>query len=260
MLSAIVQGISEALPVSSSMHLGFLGVTNTHLLHTTTGLTGLAYLLLNKIFVLEIKHALNLIRAFMSSINSKNERAASGRAEMKSKAIVLLTILLFFMIYRSNRVNLLQLYALAKNNLIVLSILNAILIMSCELFSSTKINDHSLASKIVLTSIICNGLGILPGFSRLGTVYAGLRVIGLPPSEAFRYSMLQGIFISSFAILLDLPFNHLIQFDSLFPLILCSSIYYFMISILLKLGSGKLSQLILWCCFYRLILPMIVTL
>lgn len=235
-VAAVVQGITEALPISSSMHLDLVGATDTKALHVVTGITGIIYLVLNKSLKAELRHFIYMTRELI-------------RSHFDIRWFIALIAL--FVVLQINFRFLYVIYTIMQANKIPLCILNVVIILFAD-----QCKNKFKPEAIAYVSALCNLAAIIPGFSRLGTVYAGLRYIGLSPKEAFRMSMIQGIFISSIGIILS--WTKTFSDFALLPCVVCGLLYYFSISILLKLDSKHISSVIFFSCIYRIFLAIYV--
>jgi undecaprenyl pyrophosphate phosphatase UppP len=218
---ALVQGITEMLPISSGLHLNLVGAQDIYLLHLVTGLVGILYVSLYGRKPLRI--TLNSFVDLITNIHWS-----------------------YFLIAFSISVCL-----KFKNVDPVLLSAFAALMLVIEFAQKgtrevTDFTGHDMA-----WSILGNVLGLIPGASRLGSAYMVLRIRGFKPLPALTLSAVQGVIIS-----VPLIFKHGSSVNELatLPNLLCGVIFFSMNYIILHRKSQWISNFIIVCAVYRLAL------
>lgn len=101
----------------------------------------------------------------------------------------------------------------------------------------------------LLWSIGGNLIGLIPGASRLGSVYTVLRFRGFKPKPAFTIAVVQGIF----TIFASLRSSFTLNFTHLILVITCGVLHCIMMYFILNLNSQKIRQLVMACGIYRVV-------
>lgn len=232
-----LQGITEAFPVSSSLHLQIFGITNVADLHLVTGISGVVYLFLTGI-LLEVSR--DMIAAFIDLLQNA---FADGIA---LKCGVTIVVSIGIMLAKS-RIS-------SSTDRITIAILSgtiaSVFMLVAELSDPHK--EKRFSKEDLLLSIICNMLAIIPGVSRLGAVYSGMRIAGHGNRDALRISVVQG------AIITMIPTSMAGLGQNIGPSVVCAALYIFLLRLLLTRSDKVLRWIIIGCCAYRIaILPLI---
>jgi undecaprenyl pyrophosphate phosphatase UppP len=105
-----------------------------------------------------------------------------------------------------------------------------------------------------LISALANVIALIPGTSRLGSVYAALRIVGLGRKQAFYFTTIQGILINAAATLTMLPqslTSKTLSLATYSPYLIASALYIVLLHTLLSFLSRELHYILLGCCLYR---------
>jgi len=232
-VTAVVQGLTEYLPISSSGHLalvnhffgvgGNFGLTFTIFLHGATLLALLAY------FWREI---IDLIRCW----------APSHRHDMAGQRRIFVFIVLASLVTGPMGIVLNKYMPNWDSNLIMVGIgfvVTTIFLVVSEFLSSRITQKHldRIGPGRALFIGFMQGLAIPPGISRSGTTIAAGLISGLDREQAARFSFLVGIpaIVASFA--LDVVKTHGITLNapSIIGFVLAGVIGYVSIAFLLAL-------------------------
>lgn len=176
MLEIILQGLLEAFPVSSSIHLTRLHVKNVELMHLGTGIAFSIY---------SIKYLEKYIKR---PLKPKTIIFA-----IKVCIVILPTMLI-------------GLYSRKQNTIIdpyLTNLIFAIAMMYAnQRENKRRFNSLKIKELIVIGLLISTAL--LPGASRLGTTFTALRLFRLTTEEAFINSLIIGIPVTLGAATLNL--------------------------------------------------------
>lgn len=245
-LGSIVQAVTEALPLSSSLHLLIFGIHNIIALHSITGIAGLAYCCASQ----------NHKQCIFAIIRALKEL---GWTFIKNFTIAplfyLSSIIIIILLYWSKNllINILGINLIHAG--LVAGIICSIFLFFIELLlpdESINVLQFSKFNKYTLViSMICNVLAVIPGTSRLGCVYTGMRLCGLNRQTALCISFVQGALISSITILIHIDFAALFTL----PILICGTLYIIITMLLFALSTHALRILLLLICFYRIIGP-----
>lgn len=223
---AILQGITEVIPVASGLHLQIMGMYDIYTLHLVTGFTGLIYALFYQ------------RKAIQVTLKS-----------MFSPAFILQAILTFILV-KSNLLDYLKITAIYPILLLILAIIIILFELSVLRESSNR-SIESFNPTDLGWSITANLIGIIPGASRLGSVYLFLRIRGYTPKNAILLGTIQGMFISTIFII---PYFKYISTLLSIPNLICGLIYVGLTYLVLSLNNKMVRNLILFCCGYRIFL------
>jgi undecaprenyl pyrophosphate phosphatase UppP len=132
-------------------------------------------------------------------------------------------------------------------------VISTTLMLASEIFEGDK--DRKLNRMDIILCGIANVIALIPGTSRLGTVYTLLRLRKLTPKNALKLSFIQGVIISMFGIIKAGGCPNLLAIEN----IICGVLNLAITAFVLNLSSNKAALLIGICGIYRYILAVAIS-
>lgn len=176
MIAIFLQGILEALPISSSIHLNIFNISNIELMHLGTGIAFFSYNI--KYLKKYIKHPYSL---------------KTIKFALKVVLTIMPTVAIGF--YIKKQPKLFDPY--------LINLIFAITMLYANQFEAKRKFDSLNVKEIIIISVLIS-LALLPGASRLGTTFTVLRLFSLTLEESFINSLIIGIPITLGAAFLNL--------------------------------------------------------
>lgn len=205
-LLAIIQGVTEFLPVSSSGHLvlaNSLPFLSDHLITLNRETILIFFVMLHvasliAILIFYSKDIVSLVKGFITSVLKMN--FASDEVRTVRNIFVASVPAAIIGIFFHEHIESVFAHPLP---VCFLLILNGIILITTK---KITINDRSLSEATVFDSFLagcCQAFAIMPGISRSGSTIAGSLFIGLKPSEAVKFSFFMAIPVIAGAGLLE---------------------------------------------------------
>lgn len=195
---AIIQGLSEFLPISSSAHLvftsNFYKIFNNIPIHQQSNMEVFVDIMLHlgtliAVLIFFRKEIMEILSALFNGIKTKNYSEYNCKTGLY---IVLGTVITVLIAYPLNEVAEKLVYS--PEIVSVLLIITGILLYTSEKYSekiTNKFTEMNLKSSVIMA--IAQGLAALPGFSRSGLTIASALFKKFDRLTAARYSFLLSI-------------------------------------------------------------------
>jgi len=230
----IIQAITEAFPLSSSLHLKLSGCAEITLMHLFTGLAGAIFVLFN----------LRQARKYIAP-------ALKACKELKITHLFLNSFILLALLYSKQHIS----PGIANEIGLFCCITSAIFMYIVDSAAESR-GGFSLTGKQINLCLIANLAAVLPGVSRLGTVYTCLRITGLNREDSVRFSTIQGIIINFMGVFTHM--SDLVYIINKPALAFAAALYYVCLLYLFAANDRQLRYIIAGSAVYRiLVLPVI---
>ncbi|QEK39292.1 undecaprenyl-diphosphate phosphatase [Candidatus Nesciobacter abundans] len=201
-MNYIIQGFLEAFPISSSIHLKMLGISE-HSVAFMHGFTGLAALIFFR------KRILEMVLNFFSN------PILHGKPALIIAPKILLGLFLS---------KVMKLKIIPINEIFSITLFSALFFVS-DVFCAKNRKLEELSYKEVLFAGIVGLFAFFPGASNLGTSYTSFRMLKCTKKESLMYSYIFSIIPSIGAFVLSISdVNSLSHLNSMFDTNFCSYI------------------------------------
>lgn len=256
----IVQGLTEAFPISSSFHLKLLGANIDSSAHFATAVAGIIWLFANGLLIAFIQRCFVIIKNFLYEVFCflfTNKKNFDMTPNLYVFIIFLMTAGFLLLKFRLAP-------AMFRNiNGAIIGFIFASFMLIAEMNENQGENvDFKQFGKIHLAaSIFMNCMGLIPGASRLGATYTCLRMLRLSRKQAFAIAVSEGavgIFVGQ---IIMSSLQHKSAFGifklvsnryDLLPIALCGVIYYIILNLLMDKTHHILLAAILLSSIYRM--------
>ncbi len=245
---AIIQGLTETIPVSSSGHLMiFKNLINLDMDYDTIAiLTNLGSLI--AILIIFYKDIVDLIKSFFNYLFNKNKKDKDNYKYCWMIVLGCIPAGIIGLIVKK-----LDLFAKIENNIKIVGI--SLIITSLLLFIVRNFKGKKEDDKINVKEALIVGCmqiaGLFPGISRSGSTIVGGMFAGLKRDTAFKYSFMLYIPISiaaSAVEFIDLEFNNILIIQYILS-ILVSCIVTLLVTKWFRnvVNNGKLIYFSIYC-------------
>ena len=248
-IASIVQSITEVLPLSSSSHLAMVGISNPIPLHIATGLGGLIYITVTGLLFRFIKQIVIIFFEIIGGITKLFRKRNNFPVMLHIIAVLVISTSIFF--YKNRYIK-----AMPQEIAIIGGILSAVFmyISDWQADNSEVVHFSNFKPIHLLISIIANVISIIPGSSRLGSVYTALRMIGLGRKDAMYIASIQGVILNSTTVLpalTGISRSNLANIYMNTSYIIAGVAYVGLLHALFAMTSRELHYTLLGCCLYR---------